>query len=77
MQENTTAVCVECQRKTKYVLTSEKQKFTVCGITSEYIERGAKCVICGSEVYVPEINDENVRAREERYKNAMQQQREK
>ena len=41
---------------------------TVRGTEFSYIENAAYCEVCGSEVYAPEINDQNVVSREEAYR---------
>lgn len=40
------------------------------GISFSYVEQTAYCSECGEEVYVPEINDLNVIAREDAYRKA-------
>lgn len=70
MKGISTAVCIECGCKTTYTLKSHLEKLTVRGISFKYVEHSAHCTQCGNEVYVPEVNDENVRSREDEYRKA-------
>lgn len=70
MKGSTTAVCIECGCKTTYTIESHLEKLAVRGISFDYVEHSAHCAQCGNEVYVPEVNDENVRSREDGYRKA-------
>lgn len=47
---------------------TSRKEISVREISFSYLERSAFCTACGEEVYVPAINDGNVRSREEAYK---------
>lgn len=69
--KNTAAVfCEECGDFEEYTVKSTRETVTVRGITFSYVEKSAYCTRCGQPVYVPEINDENVCAQEDAYRNA-------
>lgn len=70
MKGNSTAICIECGCKTAYTLKSTLEELTVRGVTFKYVEHSAYCTQCGEEVYVAEINDENVQSREDGYRKA-------
>lgn len=72
MKGMSTAVCIECGRRTTRTLKSHLEKLTVRDISFNYIEHSAHCTQCRNEVYVREVNDENVRSREEEYRKAAQ-----
>jgi hypothetical protein len=59
--------CLTCCEKRPYLLEERHASFTVRGCTYTYLERSAYCVVCGDEIYVPEVNDWNVQAREDVY----------
>lgn len=69
--ESTKAFCFKCDRKQRYRLKVTPIRREVRGITFEYNERTAFCVECGKEIYVPEINDINVQAQENAYREAV------
>ena len=62
--------CIECGRRTKYYISSALCTQEVRGVKFGWINLNARCAICGKEVYVPEVNDANVNARELSYKMA-------
>lgn len=71
MMEKASAVfCVECGDFEEYTEKSSRETATIRGISFDYVEKNAYCVHCGQRVYVPEINDENVRAQEDAYRKA-------
>lgn len=72
MKVNPTAICIECGCKTTYALKSTLEELTIRGITFKYVEHSAYCTQCGKEVYVAEVNDENVQSREDGYRKAAQ-----
>lgn len=69
MSENI-GFCIECSRKVTYSVKSERVELNVRGTKFSYVELFAICEECGSEIYLPEINDANVEAREEAYRKA-------
>lgn len=70
MHSSPTAFCVECGRKKPYSVTSTRETLTIRGVSFQYVERQARCQDCGELVYVPEINDANVKSREDAYRKA-------
>ena len=70
MPNQPTAFCIECGCKVPYSVTNTRETITVRGLTFSYIELHAHCLTCGEPLYVPEINDANVQAREEGYRKA-------
>lgn len=65
-----TAYCIDCNDFNEFEIATEKSTFTVNGVTIPYMEKQAMCKCCGNEIYVAEINDANVDAREAAYDNA-------
>ncbi len=63
-----TAYCFNCDAPQSFETMSSRETATVRGITFSYVEKRAFCSVCREEVYVPEINDENVQAREDAYR---------
>lgn len=64
------AYCIECGRRTKYYISSALCTQEVRGAKFAWVNLNARCAICGKEVYIPEVNDANVNARELSYKMA-------
>lgn len=64
------AFCINCDEKNSYNIKSEVVKKEVRGTEFSYIEQKAFCANCGEEVYVPEVNDNNVQAAEDAYRKA-------
>lgn len=62
------AFCINCRKRTRYEMGIGWETVTVKGITFTYLRLTARCSICSNEVYVPEVNDANVAAREHAYK---------
>ena len=68
MQDNAkTAFCIEFGTHNTFVVKSAREETNVHGIAFNYLEHTAYCSVCGSELYVPIINDMNVQARENAY----------
>ena len=65
-----TVYCINCDEKNTYSVRSQRIEMEVRGIPFSYVEQVAYCSKCGEEVYVPEINDLNVSAREDAYRTA-------
>jgi len=71
MRVNTsTAFCLNCGCERDYKKVSKRVEIEVREIRFEYVETAAKCIDCGDELYVPELNDENAQAREDAYRKA-------
>jgi uncharacterized phage-associated protein len=63
-----TAYCVECGDKVAYRISTRQDTAVVRGVEFSYVEQLAVCPECGAELYVPEVNDANVQAREDAYR---------
>lgn len=63
-----TAFCINCDCRRKYKKEIEEVTVTVRGLCFSYAETKAVCENCNEELYVPEINDINVQARENAYR---------
>ena len=67
------AYCIDCGCKTTYTMDSSVEEHNVRGVSFFATERVARCVKCGSAVYVPWVNDVNVKVREAEYHKAKSQ----
>jgi len=54
--------CEECRKDVEYLTEVTKIKGKLKGVEYEYVGRKAICAECGNEVYVAEIEDENLEA---------------
>lgn len=54
--------CEECRKDVNYVVVEKEMEGTIKGTKYIYIGKEARCEECGSEVYIPEINDSNLKA---------------
>lgn len=70
MKERSTAYCISCDNDVEYSVSTERVEAVVRDVRISYIELSARCACCGEEIYVAEINDANVRAREDAYREA-------
>lgn len=61
MHDNIT-FCEECRKDVVYSVTSISIKGTLKGEEYNYTRKKAVCTECGAEVYVGEIEDENLKA---------------
>ena len=68
MKRRNMPYCVSCGKNVEYSLFSRIVEITIRGTTFKYSEVFACCKECGEEIYIPEINDSNVTAREEAYR---------
>lgn len=62
--------CIECGNFSEYEIRSEQIQCEVRGTPFTCTEETAYCRECGEAVYVPEMNDRNVQAREDAYRKA-------
>ena len=62
-----TAFCTNCGCERAYTVRLEPTEINVRDCAFRCIELRAFCVVCNNEVYVPEINDANAKAREEAF----------
>lgn len=54
--------CEECRNDVAYAISEKKMTGTVKGIEYHYLGRESHCAYCGTPVYVPEVNDFNLKA---------------
>lgn len=55
--------CENCRNDMdQYDLFMEPMVINIDGINYEYVGRTARCIECGSEIYVPEVMDFNLEA---------------
>lgn len=54
--------CAECRNDVNYTLSNEKLHGTLKGESYEYMGKVAHCKECGKDIYVAEINDYNLKA---------------
>ena len=62
--------CEECRKDVEYTITDVVMTGTIKGTTYDYPGREARCIDCGSLIYVPEINDHNLKALYDVYRSA-------
>lgn len=60
--------CEECRDDVEYTITEVPMIGKIKGIEYHYIGKEARCVKCNTSVYVPEINDSNLKALYEVYR---------
>lgn len=53
--------CDECRNDVTFTIHEKKMEGTIKGEPYSYIGKEAHCVDCGSEIYVPEVNDFNLK----------------
>ena len=61
------AFCTSCGCERTYDVRMEPAEINVRGVSFRCMELRTFCVVCNNEVYVPEINDTNAKAREEAF----------
>lgn len=61
-------ICEECRKDVGYTETEVVMKNELKGETYEYTGKMAVCAECGAEVYVPEIDDFNLKALYDAYR---------
>ena len=59
--------CCKCYDKEEYNIETFEDVASVREVTFSYPKTRAKCKVCGTEVYVPAINDKNVYERHKAY----------
>ena len=60
--------CEECRRDVEYMVETATIKGKLKGEEYEYTGKKAICTECGSEVYVADIEDENLKALYDTYR---------
>lgn len=70
MEATTTSFCLNCGCKKAFKKVAARVETEVRGLRFGFVEMNAVCLTCGEELYVPELNDENVQVREDAYRKA-------
>lgn len=60
--------CEECRNDVTFTINEKKMEGTIKGEKYFYIGKEARCVDCGSEIYVAEVNDFNLKALYDAYR---------
>ena len=60
--------CEECRRDVEYIVVTATIKGKLKGEEYEYTGQQAVCMVCGSEVYVSYLEDENLKALYDTYR---------
>lgn len=60
--------CEECREDVGYTVTEVPMVGTIKGIEYHYTGKEARCIGCNTRIYVPEINDSNLKALYEVYR---------
>lgn len=68
--ERKLAFCEECRNEVEYSISDKWMSGTVKGIEYQYSGKEARCADCGALLYVPEINDLNLQALYDVYREA-------
>lgn len=71
MNEITGAFCLNCGCRRNFKKIAARAENEVRGVCFGFVKTRAVCIECGEEMYVPEVNDENVKSREEAYRKAV------
>ena len=53
--------CPECRKNVKYQIKDSVEKKEVRGLEFEYTAERAYCKECGSEIFIPELHDKNLK----------------
>ena len=67
--------CLHCGCVTDCAVSCRTRNMSVWGLRFDYKQNFAMCLECGEEVYVPELNDMNVRERAAAYRKAKQKEK--
>lgn len=65
---NKKVFCEECRKDVNYIINNKQMEGTIKGETYNYLGKIAHCIDCQSEIYVPEINDFNLKALYDEYR---------
>ena len=60
--------CEECRNDVTFTISEKKMEGTIKGEKYSYIGKEVHCVDCGSEIYVAEVNDFNLKALYDAYR---------
>ena len=68
MSESIYTFCENCRDDVKYVMKEEKMVGTLKGVQYEYVGKQAYCADCDAPVFLQELNDDNLEALYEVYR---------
>lgn len=68
--KNNVGFCANCFEKVNYTLKTEEVGLCIRNVKFNYQEQSAVCEKCGNEIYLPELNDANAKAREDAFNEA-------
>jgi uncharacterized phage-associated protein len=54
--------CEECRDEVEYIVTEVSMVGAIKGVEYHYVGKEARCIGCNTRIYVPEINDFNLKA---------------
>ncbi len=60
--------CEECRDEVEYIVKKAPMTGTIKGVKYNYIGKEARCIACNTLIYVPEINDYNLKALYDAYR---------
>lgn len=60
--------CEECRNEVAFTVTTKQMKGTIKGEKYAYVGKESHCIDCGSEIYVDEVNDFNLKALYDAYR---------
>lgn len=60
--------CEECRNDVAFTVNEKQMEGNIKGEKYTYMGKGAHCVDCGSEIYVDEVNDFNLKALYDAYR---------
>lgn len=60
--------CEECRNDVNFTVRAKRTEGTIKGEKYTYLGKEAHCVDCGSEIYVDEVNDYNLKALYDQYR---------
>lgn len=67
--KSSTTFCPECRKDVTYTITEEDVKSCIKGEEYSYRGKVARCDNCGSELYLGDINDDNLERLYNEYQN--------
>ena len=59
--------CCSCEKCVKCRVNEQPQTMVIRGLPFNFLMKRAFCPICGDEVYIPEVHDENCNRRNEAF----------
>lgn len=66
--ENSKVFCEECRDDVTYIVSDKLMQGRVKGDIYSYMGKEARCAICGNELYIPKIQDDNLKALYDMYR---------